>query len=573
MPAEDPGRCGRRPTDLSGLRLNALIAELSEHVAELTTAKSQVQGLLDAVMAVSAGLDLDATLRRIVLAATELVDAEYGALGVLGPDGRLANFVTVGLDDEVRARMGPLPTGHGLLGTLIADPQPLRLPDLAAHPSSVGFPAHHPPMRSFLGVPVRIRDDVFGNLYLTDNRSGGTFTADDEVVVEALAAAAGIAVDNARLFEQTRLRQRALEALSELSTDLMSGMDQDAALDLVARQAVELAAADAALVLLTPRGHPDRRVVQARVGDVDDSVLGRVIRSDDPLISDVVASGVALIETDLHRNRADTALADQLSSYQHTMAATMRSGEHIAGVLLVLRGKDRPPFHEEQLPLLALFGSQASLAMELAVKQHVQRQLDLVSDRDRIGRDLHEHVIQRLFAIGLRMQGVLPTVTGTGARRLGESVRDLDEVIGEIRTSIYDLQAVPAETPRLRSRLLDVVIDATGGLDLVPTTRVRGSVDSAVPAVLGEHAVVVLGETLANVVQHSHAHSVRVSVDAGDEFAIEVVDDGIGITRDADGRGLREMAERARAAGGVFSVTALPEGGTLVRWRVPLTTR
>jgi len=557
--------------DLSRLRLNELVAELSEHVAELATAKSQVQSLLDAVMAVSAGLDLDATLHRIVVAATELVDAEYGALGVLGPDGKLASFLTVGIDDATRATMGPLPTGHGLLGTVIAEPRPLRLPDIAAHPASVGFPEHHPPMRTFLGVPVLIRDTVFGNLYLTDKRGDSQFSADDEVVVQALAAAAGIAVDNARLFEQTRQRQRWLEALTELTTDLLSGMDQDEAMDLVARRAVELTAAGAALVLLTPAGHRDRRVVQAVVGDIDGAVLGRVISSDDELIADVVTSGAALIETDLAGNRGQSALTDALTGYQHSMAVTMRSGEHITGVLLVLRGKEQPPFLDEQLPLLEFFGSQASLALELAVKQLMKHQLDVVSDRDRIGQDLHAHVIQRLFGVGLRLQGVLPTVTGSGARAVRDSVKQIDDVIAEIRTSIYDLQGV--EPQPLRSRLLDVVVQATGETALTPTTRMHGSVDSAVPAALGEHAAVVLAEALSNVVRHSQAGSVWVSVTAAEDFDMQVADDGIGIADGAVGRGLRDMAERARAAGGVFTVSASPEGGALVHWRVPLVGR
>ncbi|GAA3431771.1 sensor histidine kinase [Kutzneria kofuensis] len=555
--------------DLSRLRLNELVAELSTQVAELATAKSQVQGLLDAVMAVSAGLDLDATLRRIVEAAAQLVDAEYGALGVLGPDGRLANFLTIGIDDVTRARMGPLPTGHGLLGTVIADPRPLRLTDIASHPASVGFPGHHPQMRSFLGVPVRVRDTVFGNLYLTDKRGGGRFSADDEVMVQALAAAAGIAVDNARSFDQARQRQRWLEALTELTTDLLSGMELDEALGLVARRALDLTGADAALVLLTPKGHRDRRVVQAVVGDIDGAVLGRVISSGDQLIGDVVSSGAPLIETDLCRNRGESALADALASYRHSMVVTMRSGEHITGVLLVLRGKQRPTFLDEQLPLLAFFGSQVSLALELAVKQQMRRELDVVSDRDRIGQELHEHVIQRLFAVGLRMQGALPAVRGSGVGRICESVREIDQVIADIRSSVYDLQG-RAETQPLRGRLLDVVVHATEDTELTPTTQMHGSVDSAVSGAVGEHAVVVLTEAMSNVVRHSHARSVRVRVTAAEEFDMEIADDGVGVASDVDGRGLRDMAARARSVGGRFSICALPDGGTRLRWRVPL---
>ena len=195
-----------------------------------------MQGLLDAVLAIGTGLELDTTLRRIVAAAVDLVEARYGALGVLGADGGLSRFLYVGIDDDTRAKMGKLPEGKGLLGQLIVDPRPLRLADIGAHEASAGFPAHHPPMRSFLGVPVRVRDAVFGNLYLTEKAGGAEFTAADEVVVEALAAAAGIAVQNADLFEQTRLRQRWLEATAEIRTELLSGATDEDALRLVAQR-------------------------------------------------------------------------------------------------------------------------------------------------------------------------------------------------------------------------------------------------------------------------------------------------------------------------------------------------
>jgi signal transduction histidine kinase len=300
--------------------------------------------------------------------------------------------------------------------------------------------------------------------------------------------------------------------------------------------------------------------------------LGRVIPSDDPLINDVVTSGAPVVETDLAGNRGGTALAAALAGFQHSMAVTMRSGEHISGVLVVVRGKHRTAFHDEQLPLLAFFGSQASLALEFAVKQNMQRQLDVVSERDRIGQDLHEHVIQRLFAVGLRLQGVLPTVSVAGTRAVQDSVKEIDEVIAEIRTSVYDLQSA-AEPRPLRARLLDVVVDAIEGTALTPTTRMHGSVDSAVCSAVGDQAVIVLTEALSNVVRHSHAQAVRVSVTADDDFDMEVADDGVGVPKGVDGRGVRDMAESARAAGGSFTASALPDGGTVIHWRVPLTGR
>ena len=210
---------------LSGLRLDELLGEVEERLGQITAARDRMQSLLDAVLAVAAGLDLETTLQRIVGSAVELVGARYGAVGVLAPDGSIARFIDVGLSEETRTLLGRPPEGKGMLGQLIADPRPLRLADLGRHPSSVGFPPHHPPMPSFLGVPIRVRDSVYGNLYLTEKIAGREFTADDEVMVQALAAAAGIALQNADLFEQGRVRQRWLEALGEIRVEVLAGAD------------------------------------------------------------------------------------------------------------------------------------------------------------------------------------------------------------------------------------------------------------------------------------------------------------------------------------------------------------
>ena len=188
---------------LSVAPLRELLAEVQDRIESIVSGtRERMDALLDAVVAVSSGLELDSTLRAIVQAAKDLVGAQYGALGVLGEGGMLSRFVHVGIDDDTRQLIGPLPTGHGVLGVVIEDAKPLRLADLSQHPMSVGFPPSHPPMRTFLGVPVRGRGEIFGRLYLTEKANGEEFTADDEVVVQALAGAAGVAIDNARLYEQ-----------------------------------------------------------------------------------------------------------------------------------------------------------------------------------------------------------------------------------------------------------------------------------------------------------------------------------------------------------------------------------
>ncbi|MCP2259106.1 GAF domain-containing protein [Streptoalloteichus tenebrarius] len=602
----DPSLAAPVRAPLSGLRLDELLGEVQDRLAEIVRTRDRLQGLLDAVLAVAAGLELDTTLRRIVTAATELVDARYGALGVLGPGGGISRFVHVGIDEETRAKMGDLPQGRGLLGQLIHDPRPLRLADLTAHRASVGFPPHHPPMRTFLGVPVLVREEVFGNLYLTEKREG-EFTADDEVVVRALAAAAGIAVDNARLFEQTRLRQRWLEASSEITTELLSGAATEDALRLIARRALELARADCAVIVLRgpgagPGAGPGR--VAASAGDPDTDALDSPVAANLPLVSEVLTGGAPVLssdlladaEPDLDPDRPDSPAPDDVDGDEdcgdgdggqpHPLAGwgpalavplvSDRAGASAtgvpAGVVLALRRRGGEPFLPGEVPLLASFADQAAIALELAAKHHAQRELDVLADRDRIARDLHDHVIQRLFATGLGLQGTLRRSADPEVRRrIQQAVEQLDQTVREIRTSIFDLHTpAGAEETSLRRRLLDVVSEASAGGDMTPAVRVSGPVDTLVPPELGQHAVAVLREAVSNAVRHGRASTVDVIVDAGDDLVLEVVDDGVGIDPAVARSGLRNLEQRATECGGTFTVRPEPGGGTRLRWQAPL---
>ena len=233
---------------LSRVRLDELLQELLDRVGEVMSSRERLSALLQAVVGIGGDLDLRSTLHRIVTAACTLSGARYGALGVIGPDRRLVEFITDGLTVTERHAIGDLPTGRGVLGLLIDDPRPVRMADITAHPRSFGFPPNHPPMHSFLGVPVRIRDQVYGNLYLTEKRDGEEFSDDDEQLVVALATAAGIAIDNARLYAAAGRRQQWLEATAEITNALIGEVDRSAALSLVAERAREVA--DAAFVAI-----------------------------------------------------------------------------------------------------------------------------------------------------------------------------------------------------------------------------------------------------------------------------------------------------------------------------------
>ncbi|USX56556.1 GAF domain-containing protein [Lentzea sp. HUAS12] len=516
---------------------------------EIVTTRDHMQELLGAVLAVASGLELESTLLRIVQAAVDLVGARYGALGVLGTRDDLSQFLHVGIDDETRASMGRLPEGKGLLGLFIKDPAPLRLRDLSRHEMSVGFPPNHPPMHSFLGVPVRVRDEVFGNLYMTEKIDAAEFTADDEAVLQALAAAAGIAIENARLFERSRMRERWLEAIGEVNSELLGGASGEYALRLITQRIVELAGADSALVVLGDGDHTPLSPAAGAGAKVD-------FADAEHAVAEAIRSGVPL-------------LVDHDAPSGPVLAVPLRSEMGVTGALVVLRRAGETPFLPEQVPMLASFADQAAVALEFAEQQRSQRLLDVLEDRDRIARDLHDHVIQRLFVTGLTLQATMRRVTEPEvAARLRTAVEQLDETVREIRTSIFDLHST--DNTSLRRRLLDLVAGLTEATHLKPSVRMSGTVDNSVPPELAEHLEAVVREAVTNCVRHASATELTVLIDAGDDVVITVQDNGTGIPADAARSGLRNLAHRAAKFGGTLAVQAPEGGGACLVWRVPL---
>src|SRR4051812_35869728 len=259
----DPPSLGLSP--LSRVRLDELLQEMLDRVGDVVASRERLRALLDAVVGIGSDLDLRSTLQRIVEAACALVGARYGALGVIGADRQLSDFITHGIDPDIHAAIGDLPRGRGVLGVLITDQQPLRMPDITRHPRSYGFPPNHPPMHSFLGVPVRTRDQIFGNLYLAEKQGAAEFSDDDEEIVVALAAAAGVAIDNARLFALAQRRERWLAATAEITSVLLGTVRRTEALRLIARRAREVSGSDLVMVLLYDEEH-DRYTIDVAAG-------------------------------------------------------------------------------------------------------------------------------------------------------------------------------------------------------------------------------------------------------------------------------------------------------------------
>ena len=554
---------------LSAMRLTELIGEVQERLASVARSQERIQHLLDAFLSVSSGLDLDSTLRRIVESAAELVDARYGALGVLGRHGGLAAFITTGIDDELRARMGHLPEGKGVLGQLITEPHPLRIPDLSKHPASVGFPPHHPPMTSFLGVPVLVRGEVFGNLYMTEKRHGD-FTAEDEAVLTALAAAAGVAIDNARLYEEGEVRRRWLAAVSDVRAALLDARSARDALGMIAQRVADLTDADASWLLTGPDPADGAYSIAVQHGPGLDDVVGRRLQpSDSPMLAALEDGGrVAFLDL----TGVDYSGPNAHVDWGPVLAFALEGTHAERTVVCVARRSRREAFDESLAPLVSAFADQCALALDMAARQRLARQLDVYEDRDRIARDLHDLVIQRVFAAGLALQSVLPRVDEPDVqRRVREVVGQLDETVRDIRTTIFDLHTtgVDEDARSTRRRLLDVVTE-TAGEQLRSTVRMSGAVDSLLTGALAADVEAVLREAVSNAARHSGARHVTVTLDVADEVVLEVADDGRGIDERVARSGLRNLDDRAAARGGGFEVEALPDGGTRVRWSAPL---
>ena len=539
--------------------------------------RDRMRGLLEAVVAIGSGLDLESTLRRIVQTAVGLVDATYGALGVIGEDRRLAEFIPIGLSEQEIEQIHHWPEGRGLLGLLVEDPQPLRLADIASHPQSSGFPAGHPPMRSFLGVPVRLRDEVFGNLYLTGKRGGGEFTEDDEAVLVALGAAAGVAVENARLYGAARRQQRWIQASAEVTTRLLSGSEPGEVLADVTRRARELSGADLA-VLALPDDEGRRLTYAYADGDGAEATRGLVFPAAQSLSGRVLTTGEPLMSGDFATDeRAAQAARGAMSQIGPAELFPLGAPGNVRGVLTVGRRHGSAPFPPGQTDVVASFAAQAGVALELAATRAEADQLSLYEDRDRIARDLHDLVIQRLYATGMSLEGTMPMITRPEvASRITNAVDAMDDTIKDIRATIFALQARDiASGPDLRGDIVVLVEEMTDMLGFAPSLRLGAGLGAQVGPDVTEQVLAALREALSNAARHASASQVDVTVDVDAEgmLTVQVTDDGIGIPAEGRRSGLRNLARRAEKLGGDLRFEPVEEGaarpGTRLMWRVP----
>ncbi|WP_322754033.1 GAF domain-containing protein [Frankia sp. Cas3] len=546
------------------LELDELLTQLVDRAQDVLATQGRLRGLLRANQMVAADLSLPVVLRRIVEAACDLLDARYGALGVIGGDRHLEQFIHVGVDESDVARIGRLPEGKGILGLLIEQPNPLRLGKISDDPRAHGFPAGHPHMDTFIGVSISIRGEAFGNLYLAQKRGGRLFTAEDEELVVALASSAAVAIDNARLFAEAQRRLRWLQASTEITRQLLAGQVEP--LSLIAGCALDVAAADFTLIILQ-RTRSSRLVVEVAIGEHADLLAGVVVPPES-MAGRAVEGGEPLL---LAEAAGDTALFTPGGLDVGPVLIVPLAGiEDAVGALVLGRRKHARGLREADLDMAVRFAGHIELALELARARATRERLVVLEERERIARDLHGHVIQRLFATALGMQGL---AARDRTQRMSRYVEEVDETIREIRNTVFELprhgQVVGSG---LRARIAAVVDDVGDILGFAPRLRFAGPVDSGVSEGTAEHLLAVLREGLTNVARHAQASGVTVSVvaDTVDSIVtLDVVDDGVGIGVVQRSSGLANMGVRAQELGGTCTVTPGQTGGTHLRWVAP----
>jgi signal transduction histidine kinase len=529
--------------------------------------------LLRSIINVGSDLELDATLHHIVAAAMELTEARYGALAVHGADGAWTRFIHAGMDPETVRRIGHLPVGKGVLGVPLDEMPALRLDDLTAHPAAVGLPEHSPPLRAFLAMPIKVRGTIAASLYLADDRPSRTFADSDEAAARTLAAAAAVAIEHAELFENARVSAEWMDASREIITALLSTVDpHQRPLQLIAEQVRKLTGAEQAIVLVptdadVPADEIDALIVSAAVGlhaadvinqrvPVEGSTTGGVFRSGTPLIT----------ESFRHPIPAFTDVGERPA-----IVMPLQADGTVLGVIAVARSEGQQPFDPSYLQLVSDFAYHAAIALTVASAREHARELAILTDRERIAHDLHDQVIQRLFAIGMDVQSTIARAhTREDTDRLNRTVDEVQATIEDIRTAIFQLQSPTERDSGFRRRIQNVIADLTQHRDIVATLHMSGPMTAIGPE-LAQHAEAVVTEAVSNAVRHSGANRLTIEVAVADELIIDVRDNGHGIPADNQRQsGLANMRRRAEQVGGTCRITSPPEGGTLVHWTAPL---
>jgi signal transduction histidine kinase len=539
-----------------------------------TPSEPRLRALLEAGMALASELSLDGLLQRLTQLAAELTGARYAALGVIDPTGsRLERFITHGIDGETRTAIGDPPHGRGILGALIRDARPLRLHAITDDPRSVGFPPNHPPMTTFLGVPVLLRGVAYGNLYLTDKAGGEDFTEAEQELVELLASQAAVAIENARLFEASTRWSRQLESLIEVSGALARETDVDVLLELVAQRLQELLEARLVVVAL-PAGKEELRIVTA-AGDDADPLVGRTVERSGSKAGRVLERG--------HPERVDSLLEDPEVNLEFTRSIRARSGLWVPllvhgrpiGVMTAYDKLGAPDarFDSDDVRLAETFAARAAVAVELSerVQRDALRRIVAAQEleRQRLARELHDETGQALTSIllGLKqLEGAEPESMKRLRELVVATLQDVRRLAVELRPTVLDdFGLVPA-----LERLTTNFAEQTG----IEVDLEAGAIADRLPPEVETAVYRIVQESLTNVAKHSHARRVSVLVTRSNGTIKAVIeDDGQGFDPSAesgDGVGLIGMRERIELLDGSLAVESSETTGTTVALEVPV---
>ncbi|AWB86321.1 histidine kinase [Mycetocola zhujimingii] len=544
-------------------QLERTVSSLRREAERDRATQGRLRSLLDASVAVAGDIELDSVLKRIAESATTLVNARYGALGVLHPDGHIERLIQTGTPSVDGGMMHIQPGTHDLLQAVSESHGPIRLDNLREDPRSVGFPPGNSSIRSFLGVPVRVRGEVLGNLYLADRRDGGFTKLDEELVVE-LAETAGVAIDNARRFEETCRKQRLAAALSEVASTLLSAGAEDVLAAVTSKVAMLLPATLVAVVVPGP-GENEMRV-EAADGVQSEKAVGTVFPALGSLSSQAVVSGTVMSSESGHEIRS---AGGSIGFGPVTAVPLVVSGRAI-GALCVAREPGGPGLTRGEKDTISEFAVQAGLAVALAWARLDRQRLEVIEDHARIARDLHDNVIQRLFATGLGLQA-LAASDPTHAAAIDTHTLEIDAAISDIRSAVFTrLSAPPSDATRVRHRVLDVIIQLTPALGSPPRVAFSGCPNMVIPRRLADDVVAVIRESLTNVAKHAQAETTAIDVKLGDSgVSITVDDDGIGVdSRVERASGTGNLARRAERHGGTFTLEPREPRGTRAYWNV-----
>jgi len=539
-----------------------LVRRMHEQLDELLAARDQMEQLLRVIVDIGSNLEnLDVTLRGIVKAAMQLAGARYGALGTYRSDGNLVSVIQEGIDADAAQWLSDLPINESF-----------RVDDLTAYLHDNGLPGQDPPIRAFLGIPISVRGAVFGSLYLGDDRPDRVFSDAEEIAARALASAAAVTIDNARLFERERASAKWMRASREIMSELLSTGSRQRPMQLIVDRALDLTDAEQAILLIPteadlPADEVDALIVAATAGQYTSQVIGRQIPVEGSTTGGVVRSGKPLI-TDSFRYPIE-GFTDV--GQRSAIVMPLRANDTVVGAITVARSTQQPPFSNDYLELVSDFAQHAAIALALATGREHARELAILADRERIAHDLHDHVIQKLFAAGLDLQSTIARARSPEiADRLASTLDDLQSTIDDIRSTIFKLQNPITTTGDFRHRIQNRIGELTEDRDIATTLDLSGTL-SAVFGDLADHAEAVITEAVSNAVRHAGASHLTVRICADDQLAVEVVDDGSGIPQDNQRRsGLANMQRRAVQVGGACSIIPGPEGGTRVYWTAPL---